>query len=107
MGVLLSSTPTGAGTNSFRPADDELRVQPGATVSSTGVINSSIFSATSACMLGIRCPYTSRVMDGREWPSILETTRTGMSWFNIKDAAVWRRSWKRITGNPASRELVG
>lgn len=30
----------------------------------TGVTNSSIISATSTCMPGIRCPYVSNGLDG-------------------------------------------
>ena len=67
----------------------------GATRSTaTNVISTSIFSAASICMLGSRCPYTSRVMDGLAWPSILDPMMTRISWLSMKNEAVCPLSLK-------------
>lgn len=39
-----------------------------------------------------------------ECPNLRETMMLGTPWFSIRDAAVWRRSWKRISGNPDKRK---
>jgi len=41
------------------------------------------------------------VIIGCACPNLLETTITGIPLFSIKDAAVFRKSWKRISGKPA------
>ena len=44
--------------------------------------------------------YTLSVMDASECPSILEMTLMFAPFEIAREAAVWRKSWKVILGNP-------
>lgn len=45
-------------------------------------------------------------MAGLEWPSTFETVTSEAPLASISVAAVWRRSWKRMAGNPVRFKVV-